>query len=72
MGLLELLGVLGPKRFQELFGEGVPQRQTLSNLDPTRTLNSVIPNVYRGTLQPDMESGQSLPLNYNPNKKMRI
>ena len=72
MGLLELLGVLGPQRFSQLLGEGVPKRQNLGNLDPTRQVDSNIPNVYRGTLQPDMESGQALPQNYNPNKKMRI
>ena len=72
MGLLELLAVLGPKRFSQLIGEGLPQRQNLGNLDPKRQIDSNIPNVYRGPLQPDMESGQALPQNYNPNKKMRI
>ena len=72
MGLLELLSILGPQRFSQLMSELPPERRGLANLDPARKVDSVIPNVYRGLLQPDMESGKSLPPNYNPNQKRRI
>ena len=69
MGLLEqlLLARFGPKGLAALL-----QRNMLQNEDPRRAVNSVIPNVYRGPLQPDFESGNALPQNYEPNQKRRI
>jgi len=50
----------------------MPQRNMQKNSDPKRKQETGIPNVYRGKLQPDLESGNSLPENFNPNKKIRI
>ena len=50
-----------------------PRRNLLPNYDPARKDDaSRIPNVYRGRLQPDFESGNSLPETLDPNRMIRI
>jgi hypothetical protein len=45
-----------------------PQRNILINSDPTQKRSQKIPNVYRGELQPDFDSGDSLPEVYDRKK----
>lgn len=49
----------------------VPPRNILIDSDPTKKETGRIPNVYRGDLQPDFESGDSLPEVYDPKKPVR-
>jgi hypothetical protein len=56
----------------QLLQDLMNQRYFLQNADPARRFDTKIPNVYRGPLQPDFESGNSLPLIYNPKKPMAI
>lgn len=48
-----------------------PDRNMLDNSDPMRKQDSKIPNVYRGGLQPDFESGESLPEVFDRTKPVK-